>query len=487
MSGICSMRPAPNTGVGMRKLTFRFLTAASKFSCWPQLLKRECTPPSGVPLAFRMNLASRIGPFLERNDGTVLPNCGGERHLRIHGRAGAAGRRLRVASSAAVEVHGRPETIRDGLLPPRSRSLPSSKCASLARRQARQRCSRRWRIRCELQDPWRVPGESVKKRFERVATENRRTPAAGTSAQQVFFSWPSPEVWSTRYGNSSTRRRTWYARMVETNWRDRQSRYPYPTLPGKRAGIDLAQRGAIFPCGPHEVETIPTEQRTDAAAAGALRRGYASPHFSGARGGKPQYGKLLLPPVAGGDRAPVGKRQSTQRESSWTRSESSSGDTSSGETGGVAVTRAARARWQGLHRAGPGYAGGTPSCPCCEPDWSPIAIVHADTLDVYDLLDFLGRRHQRVKRSERAVRGLAQIGGVENFWSQARRNLRKYNGIPPHHFHLFLKECEWRFNYGSPRQLSETLVRWLAERPEFRLIIYASRRGVMGGRGRAIR
>ena len=62
-----------------------------------------------------------------------------------------------------------------------------------------------------------------------------------------------------------------------------------------------------------------------------------------------------------------------------------------------------------------------------------------------------------------AVRGLAQIGGVENFWSQARRNLRKYNGIPPHHFHLFLKECEWRFNYGSPRQLSETLVRWLAE------------------------
>jgi transposase len=24
--------------------------------------------------------------------------------------------------------------------------------------------------------------------------------------------------------------------------------------------------------------------------------------------------------------------------------------------------------------------------------------------------------------------------------------LRKYNGIPKHHFPLFLKECEWRFN-----------------------------------------
>ena len=150
------------------------------------------------------------------------------------------------------------------------------------------------------------------------------------------------------------------------------------------------------------------------------------------------------------------------RESSWTRSESASGDTSSGETGGVAVLGL-------LLRGGKVYTllvpdtGQDAVLPMLRARLEPDSIVQADTLDVYDLLDFLGGRNQRVKRSGRGVRGLAQIGGVENFWSQARRNLRKYNGIPPHHFHLFLKECEWRFNYGSPRQLSETLVRWLAE------------------------
>ncbi|WP_193565176.1 transposase, partial [Eikenella corrodens] len=34
----------------------------------------------------------------------------------------------------------------------------------------------------------------------------------------------------------------------------------------------------------------------------------------------------------------------------------------------------------------------------------------------------------------------------ENFWSQAKRHLRKFNGIPKKHFELYLKECEWRFN-----------------------------------------
>ena len=36
--------------------------------------------------------------------------------------------------------------------------------------------------------------------------------------------------------------------------------------------------------------------------------------------------------------------------------------------------------------------------------------------------------------------------GIENFWNQAKRHLRKFNGIPKEHFELYLKECEWRFN-----------------------------------------
>ncbi|HWA22129.1 MAG TPA: IS1595 family transposase, partial [Caulobacterales bacterium] len=33
--------------------------------------------------------------------------------------------------------------------------------------------------------------------------------------------------------------------------------------------------------------------------------------------------------------------------------------------------------------------------------------------------------------------------------------------VPRHHFHLFLKECEWRFNYGSPAKLLRTLRTWI--------------------------
>ncbi|MFC1083028.1 IS1595 family transposase, partial [Pasteurella multocida] len=38
---------------------------------------------------------------------------------------------------------------------------------------------------------------------------------------------------------------------------------------------------------------------------------------------------------------------------------------------------------------------------------------------------------------------------IENFWNQAKRHLRKFNGIPKEHFELYLKECEWRFNHSE--------------------------------------
>ncbi|MEL6365538.1 MAG: IS1595 family transposase, partial [Pseudomonadota bacterium] len=53
------------------------------------------------------------------------------------------------------------------------------------------------------------------------------------------------------------------------------------------------------------------------------------------------------------------------------------------------------------------------------------------------------------------------INGIENFWNQAKRYLRRYNGIPRQNFHFFIKECEWRFNYGPPDQLLITLRAWL--------------------------
>jgi len=56
----------------------------------------------------------------------------------------------------------------------------------------------------------------------------------------------------------------------------------------------------------------------------------------------------------------------------------------------------------------------------------------------------------------RGVSGFAHkqnhINGIENFWNQAKRHMRKFNGVPRQHFGLFLKECEWRFNNPTPQQ-----------------------------------
>ena len=49
------------------------------------------------------------------------------------------------------------------------------------------------------------------------------------------------------------------------------------------------------------------------------------------------------------------------------------------------------------------------------------------------------------------------INAIENFWNQAKRCLHRYNGIPRQNFHLFIKECECRYNYGPSDQLLKTL------------------------------
>ncbi|GAB7140829.1 hypothetical protein RsTz2092_07820 [Deferribacterales bacterium RsTz2092] len=39
--------------------------------------------------------------------------------------------------------------------------------------------------------------------------------------------------------------------------------------------------------------------------------------------------------------------------------------------------------------------------------------------------------------------------------------MRKFNGIQKDKFNLFLKECEFRFNYGTPKDLLTTLKKWV--------------------------
>lgn len=91
----------------------------------------------------------------------------------------------------------------------------------------------------------------------------------------------------------------------------------------------------------------------------------------------------------------------------------------------------------------------------------PDSIVYTDSYRSYDVLDITDFKHYRINHSKLFANKHNHINGIENFWNQAKRHLRKYNGIPKKNFDLFLKECEWRFNYGSPDQLLKTLRKWI--------------------------
>lgn len=90
------------------------------------------------------------------------------------------------------------------------------------------------------------------------------------------------------------------------------------------------------------------------------------------------------------------------------------------------------------------------------------SVVYTDSLASYNILDVSGFKHHRVNHSRSFVsRRGNHINGIENFWNQSKRVLRKYSGVPRKHFFLFLKECEFRFNYGTPKQQLKTLRMWV--------------------------
>ena len=92
---------------------------------------------------------------------------------------------------------------------------------------------------------------------------------------------------------------------------------------------------------------------------------------------------------------------------------------------------------------------------------TPDSIVYTDSFRVYDVLDVSEFHHKRVNHSKTFVstRG-HHINGIENFWNQAKRPLRRFNGIPKNSLYWFSKECEWRFNGSGHRALLTQLKSW---------------------------
>ena len=90
----------------------------------------------------------------------------------------------------------------------------------------------------------------------------------------------------------------------------------------------------------------------------------------------------------------------------------------------------------------------------------PDSIVYTDYFRSYNALDVSDFHHRRINHSKLFARGKNHINGIENFWNQAKRHLRKFNGIKQENFYWFLKECEWRFNGGNHQQLLKQLKYW---------------------------
>jgi transposase len=90
----------------------------------------------------------------------------------------------------------------------------------------------------------------------------------------------------------------------------------------------------------------------------------------------------------------------------------------------------------------------------------PDSIVYTDTFKSYNALDVSDFHHMRINHSNLFADKQNHINGIENFWNQAKRHLRKFNGIKSENFYWFLKECEWRFNGGDHKELLSQLKHW---------------------------
>ena len=90
----------------------------------------------------------------------------------------------------------------------------------------------------------------------------------------------------------------------------------------------------------------------------------------------------------------------------------------------------------------------------------PDSIVYTDSLSSYDKPGVSGFIHHRINHPKEFADRRNHINGIGNFWNQAKRVLRKYNGIDRKSFPLFLKACEFRFNFGTPSQQLQTLRDW---------------------------
>lgn len=103
--------------------------------------------------------------------------------------------------------------------------------------------------------------------------------------------------------------------------------------------------------------------------------------------------------------------------------------------------------------------------PIVQESVTPDSIIYVPSEEGCAVLDVSAFQYQCVNPSKTVLsRGGYHVNGVENFWNESRRYLRRFNGIPKNSFYSFLKECEWRFNEPDSHALSEQLKYWYHKR-----------------------
>ena len=105
-------------------------------------------------------------------------------------------------------------------------------------------------------------------------------------------------------------------------------------------------------------------------------------------------------------------------------------------------------------------ASGKTLIPIIEKKVIPDSIVYSDCWKGYNALDISEFKHMRINHSKLFADKQNHINGIENFWNQAKRHMRKFNGIPKNSFVLYLKECEWRFNHKDFSSQKKQLKQW---------------------------
>ena len=62
----------------------------------------------------------------------------------------------------------------------------------------------------------------------------------------------------------------------------------------------------------------------------------------------------------------------------------------------------------------------------------------------------LDKKYYRIKHDQNVFADEnRQINGIENFWGLCKVRLSKFRGVHKHTFYLYIKECEFKYNYRN--------------------------------------